>query len=76
MPAGNGWAWQRLKKTILERDNYACRYCGAPATVVDHVVGVLFGGTDDPSNLVASCEPCNNKKAQQEARAGKMRAVS
>jgi hypothetical protein len=58
---------KRLRYEILRRDNHACRYCGkiAPATelVVDHVVPVALGGTDEPSNLVAACKDCNAGKS-------------
>jgi hypothetical protein len=57
---------KRLRYEILRRDNHACRYCGkaAPETElrVDHVIPVALGGTDDPSNLVTACEPCNTGK--------------
>ncbi len=39
-----------------------CAYCGAPATTRDHVVPVRRGGTDDPSNIVVACHPCNASK--------------
>ena len=58
---------KRLRYEILRRDNHACRYCGATAPSVplrvDHVVPVALGGTDDPTNLVTSCEPCNSGKS-------------
>lgn len=58
---------KRLRFEILRRDNHACRYCGASAPdaklVVDHVVAVTLGGTDEPSNLVTACEPCNSGKS-------------
>lgn len=51
---------------ILERDGFACRYCGRrpPAVVleVDHVMPRCLGGSDDPTNLVAACEDCNAGK--------------
>lgn len=57
---------KRLRFEILRRDNHTCRYCGAsaPATPlrVDHVVPAALGGSDHPSNLVTSCEPCNSGK--------------
>lgn len=57
---------KRLRYEILRRDNFTCRYCGASAPDVplrvDHVTPVALGGSDDPSNLVASCEPCNSGK--------------
>lgn len=57
---------KRLRYEILRRDNHTCRYCGRTAPSVplrvDHVVPVALGGTDDPTNLVTSCEPCNSGK--------------
>lgn len=58
---------KRLRFEILRRDNHTCRYCGATAPEVklhiDHVIPESLGGTDDPSNLVAACEPCNSGKS-------------
>lgn len=58
---------KRLRFEILRRDNHACRYCGASAPetalVVDHVVPVALGGSDEPTNLVAACAPCNSGKS-------------
>jgi hypothetical protein len=58
---------KRLRYEILRRDNRTCRYCGTSAPDVplrvDHVTPVALGGGDEPSNLVTSCEPCNNGKS-------------
>lgn len=58
---------KRLRYEILRRDNHTCRYCGRTAPTVplrvDHVVPVALGGTDDPTNLVTACEPCNSGKS-------------
>lgn len=58
---------KRLRFEILRRDGFTCRYCGAKAPDVqlrvDHVVPVALGGTDDPTNLVTACEPCNSGKS-------------
>lgn len=58
---------KRLRFEILRRDNYTCRYCGAKAPDVplrvDHVIPEALGGTDEPSNLVTACEPCNSGKS-------------
>jgi len=56
--------WQRVRKTILERDAYTCQIvgpkCTTTATQVDHIVPVTQGGPwYDPSNLRASCQTCN-----------------
>lgn len=57
---------KRLRYEILRRDNHTCRYCGGTAPDVslrvDHVVPVALGGSDEPSNLVASCHDCNAGK--------------
>jgi hypothetical protein len=58
---------RRLRYEILRRDNHTCRYCGgsAPdvALTVDHVIPTALGGTDDPTNLVTACQPCNAGKS-------------
>jgi hypothetical protein len=54
------------KKTrfeIFKRDGFTCQYCGAtpPGALlqVDHIKAVAAGGTNDPTNFVTSCQPCN-----------------
>jgi hypothetical protein len=58
---------KRMRFEILRRDNHACRYCGATAPdvklTVDHVLPVALGGSDEPANLVAACQPCNAGKS-------------
>ncbi|CAL9664071.1 hypothetical protein SUDANB1_07121 [Streptomyces sp. enrichment culture] len=57
---------KRLRYEILRRDNHACRYCGATAPHaklnVDHVIPQSLGGSNKPTNLVASCADCNAGK--------------
>ena len=67
----SGWAWQRRRRRILERDGYRCRSCGGQATVVHHRVGRAQGGGDDDSNLEAYCRPCNERERRREAREGR-----
>lgn len=52
----------KLRKKIMKRDHHTCRYCGAKAEHVDHVVPRVQGGSDKPENLVAACAPCNLSK--------------
>jgi 5-methylcytosine-specific restriction endonuclease McrA len=57
-------AWQRVRLVVLERDGYECQIrgpkCLGRATEVDHVVPWREGGAwSDPTNLRASCRPCN-----------------
>lgn len=58
---------KRLRYEVLLRDGFTCRYCGAKAPdvllEVDHVIPRTLGGTDDLTNLVTACEPCNQGKA-------------
>jgi hypothetical protein len=59
----------RLRFSVLERDRFTCRYCGAQAPEVrlevDHVYPAAKGGGDVMSNLVTSCETCNAGKADR-----------
>jgi 5-methylcytosine-specific restriction endonuclease McrA len=52
---------------VLTRDNFTCCYCGKklPAKDLnyDHVVPRKQGGKTVWDNIVASCYPCNDKKA-------------
>lgn len=58
--------WYRLRWVVLQRDGFACQYCGAAAPdvklEVDHVLAVCNGGTDDLDNLRTSCYACNRGK--------------
>jgi len=58
---------KRVRFHVLRRCNFSCFYCGLQAPTVglhiDHVVPRAMGGTDDPWNLVAACQPCNLGKA-------------
>ncbi len=38
------------------------------ATVVDHIIALGLGGTNDADNLISACTPCNSAKAADEAR--------
>jgi 5-methylcytosine-specific restriction endonuclease McrA len=48
-------------KAALRRD--PCAYCGAPATVLDHVQAQGKGGANTWQNLTASCDSCNLSKS-------------
>lgn len=66
-PIGN-----RLRFTILDRDNFTCRYCGATSRdaklEVDHINPVYLGGKNDENNLITACKPCNIGKNKHELR--------
>ncbi len=66
---GYGYEWEKLRKTILERDGNLCKCeeCARLsrvrlATHVDHKIRKEDGGTDDPSNLQALNEECHKRK--------------
>lgn len=68
---GYGYAWQKLRKRILERDKYLCMLCAeqgrlSEATDVDHIINKAKGGTDDESNLQSLCAPCHKEKTSNE----------
>jgi 5-methylcytosine-specific restriction endonuclease McrA len=56
----------RLKSEALERDGYACRYCGAyeyprEMLIAEHVIPHPDGPTNI-DNIVTACGPCNVRK--------------
>jgi hypothetical protein len=65
----------KLRKEVLQRDNYKCVFCGATANdakiEVDHIIPIsiineLFLDVnlyEDKSNLCATCENCNRGKS-------------
>lgn len=54
----------KVKQEVRSRYQGRCGYCGQHASKlqVDHVRPLAAGGTDDPSNLMPACGPCNNYK--------------
>lgn len=71
---GYGKEWDKLRLTILKRDNCLC-HCpdcqgGARrvnvATEVDHILPKAKGGTDDPLNLRAVNRECHKRITQQQ----------
>ncbi len=52
--------WEQIRVEILERDNYACRYCGFQAfkwQIVHHIDG--NPDNNDRANLETICPMCN-----------------
>lgn len=47
------------RRQILERHDYVCAYCNAPATEVDHIIPWGHMQDDSDDNLIASCKLCN-----------------
>lgn len=50
----------RLRKAVLERDNYQCQNCLKKGRLdVHHFIPVKRGGTDNLDNLISLCHPCH-----------------
>jgi hypothetical protein len=56
-----------VRQYVLTRDGHRCAYCAAQGVPleIEHVVPRTRGGSNRPSNLVAACVPCNQKKGAQ-----------
>lgn len=56
--------WAGLRQVILERDGFACTYCGSTDQPlhVDHVIPRSRGGRDTLGNLTTACRTCNLRK--------------
>jgi len=69
-------AWTRLRARALRRDRRRCVRCGAPATVVDHLVPVAWrrpprGFNAHLAQLGCLCNPCHHIKTSREAAIGR-----
>lgn len=73
-----GRPWRRTVAYVLQRDGYRCQLaypgtwtgvhgqqlqCLGTATTADHITPRSQNGSDDPSNLRASCQPCNQHRS-------------
>lgn len=60
---GSTRAWRKTRALVLARDGYRCRLkldgCTTLATHAHHIDGKAAG--DDPTRLIAACEPCNRR---------------
>ena len=69
---GYGWAWERVRKQVIQRDKGLCQLCLASGKVVagnecDHITPKARGGSDDLSNLRLLCRPCHRSVTAREA---------
>lgn len=58
---------ERIRYEVFSRDNFRCQSCGhgiddGVKLVVDHMLPVDWGGTNDIANLHTMCEECNRGK--------------
>jgi len=61
---------KRVRFSVFSRDGFTCKYCGRQSDevklVIDHIDPVSKGGTNDETNLITSCETCNQGKAAKQ----------
>jgi 5-methylcytosine-specific restriction endonuclease McrA len=58
---------------LFARDQYRCQYCGRhmiefkprEALTRDHLVPLSRGGTNDWTNVITACSPCNTRKGNR-----------
>ena len=58
---------------LFARDRYRCQYCGRSAAELkpresltrDHLIPLSRGGTNDWTNVVTACSPCNTRKGNR-----------
>lgn len=68
---------RRRIRSLCEQQNGLCYLCDRPMRLdligvhinhalkptIDHVLDLEYGGDNEPDNLMACCNECNNKKA-------------
>jgi 5-methylcytosine-specific restriction endonuclease McrA len=55
-----------VKQRVFYADRFRCIACGARNNLtVDHLIPRSKGGTNDITNLVTRCEPCNRAKGDE-----------
>lgn len=64
------WKQPRFRKKVLfNRDGWMCQYCKTKlkwdSVTIDHVWPSSRGGQTNWTNCVASCKPCNRRKADR-----------
>lgn len=51
-----------VRDEIFERDRRCVRCMSDQDLQIDHIIPVMCGGSNDPSNLRALCRKCNGKR--------------
>lgn len=66
--------WTYTRTRLAEAQNWKCCYCGCymienhghkNSVTVEHVIAKSKGGSNDPSNLAASCARCNEARGNK-----------
>lgn len=54
------------KRSIKEKWNFKCAYCGSDENLtIDHIIPQAKGGSDIITNVISCCQSCNQDKAHQ-----------
>ncbi|MGD8717841.1 MAG: HNH endonuclease [Candidatus Zixiibacteriota bacterium] len=66
------------RKNVLRRDGFACQYCGRHTAdlTIDHIIPIAVGGKHTWENVVASCQTCNNRKADRTPEEARMKLLT
>ena len=72
VPRKRGYAGVKDRELIRERDRGLCRECErngiiTVGAVVDHIVPLWNGGSDEPDNKELLCNACHDRKTAREA---------
>lgn len=69
-----------LRQAVFERDNYTCQYCGRSGDeadlVIEHIIPISKGGTDDIRNLCTACSECNSEKYNRMLTISELRQIA
>jgi hypothetical protein len=58
--------WHIVRSIVMERDSYACIYCGSDKQLeADHILPLSRGGSNAFINLATACRPCNLSKGSK-----------
>jgi len=59
--------WHIVRSIVMERDRYACTYCGSDKQLeADHILPLSRGGSNDFVNLATACRSCNLSKGSKD----------
>jgi hypothetical protein len=59
-------AKRKWRKSIKEKWNYQCAYCGSEEDLtLDHITPRSKGGSNRVTNVLCACKQCNNSKGHE-----------